>query len=171
MSWEQAHPVSRRRLSRAFLAPLVLVFAVNCTVVHRVNISPVPPGVPATIATPVRAHLTDGSTVIFAEGVSMTADAIEGRGTRYDLWRTTGVRVQRVERAEVLGMETFREQVDGGASFLLSALGVGVVVGVLALILATDWNYGFTLPNRYDDAEWAPAGTFEGRPGSWVPVH
>jgi len=91
MPWELAHPVSRRRVWRALLLPVLLIFVVQCAVKHRVDITPVPPGVPATIATPVRVHLTDGSTVIFAEGVAVTADAVEGRGTRYDLWRTTGV--------------------------------------------------------------------------------
>ena len=78
MTWE-SHPVTCRRVWRTLLVPVALVFTVNCTIVHRVDISPLPRGVSATIATPVRAHLTDGSTVIFADGVSVTADAIEGQ--------------------------------------------------------------------------------------------
>lgn len=68
------------------------------------------------VASPVRAHLKDGSTVIFAKGVHITSTTLEGDGKRYDLLRTMGEDVARVDLADVIGMETFRDSHDAGAS-------------------------------------------------------
>jgi hypothetical protein len=41
----------------------------------------------------VKAHLTDGSTVVFEEGVTVAAGKVTGDGRKYDVTLDTSVRV------------------------------------------------------------------------------
>ena len=48
---------------------------------------------PITVSSPVKAHLTDGSTVVFEEGVTVAAGRVTGDGRKYDVTLDTSVRV------------------------------------------------------------------------------
>jgi len=66
------------------VAVLLAVGMASC-VFRRVEIHPVDTRVPVTVSTAVKAHLKDGSTVVYPQGVTVTADALQGPGTKYGL--------------------------------------------------------------------------------------
>lgn len=119
------------------VALLLSIALVSSCVSRRVDVEPVSPRAPVTVRSPVKAHLTDGGTVVYPEGVRVTADALQGRGTRYDLTLKTATTVETVPIAEVVGMETYRGRVNPVQTTLLSAATtVGVYAGVAALAIA-----------------------------------
>ena len=124
-------------MKKALVAFLSLSL-VSCVLIsRRVEITSVSTRDPVTVRSPVKAHLKDGSTVVYLNGVTVTADALEGEGTRHDLTLTTTSRVDRVPLSDVLGVETFRTRVNTGESVVFSTLAsAGVVAAVAALSVA-----------------------------------
>lgn len=119
------------------LALLVSITLVSSCISRRVDVEPVNTRAPATVKSPVKAHLTDGSTVVYPDGVRVTADALLGRGTRYDLTLQTGTIVESVPLADVLGMETYRTRVNPAQTTVLTAATTaGVYLGAVALAFA-----------------------------------
>jgi hypothetical protein len=51
---------------------------------------------PITVNSPVKAHLTDGSTVVFEKGVTVVDGHVTGEGRKYDVTLDTSVRVSSV---------------------------------------------------------------------------
>ncbi|MBN1560698.1 hypothetical protein JW998_10640 [candidate division KSB1 bacterium] len=68
----------------------------------------------ATITSPTKIHLADGSMIVFAEGFTMTADSIAGNGTRYDLTRERAQPVQTLARDSVMFMEYYTKKLQTG---------------------------------------------------------
>jgi hypothetical protein len=92
---------------------------------------------PVLVKSPVKAHLKDGATVVYPEGVSVTADALQGAGTRHDVRLQTSMVVHTVPLGEVIGMETYRTRVNTTETALLStAAAVGGVFATAALMVA-----------------------------------
>jgi hypothetical protein len=85
---------------------------------------------------PVKAHLYDGSVIVFPEGVRTKANVLKGDGIRYDLTRQSSFRVRSVERDSVAFIESYEGKILPGPTFL-SIAGVGVsTIFILALTLA-----------------------------------
>ena len=61
---------------------LALTLATASCIVHRVDIVPVDVSAetPILISSPVKAHLLDGSTVVFPEGVNVYDGKVQGKG-------------------------------------------------------------------------------------------
>lgn len=70
-----------------WILAVILLPALAACVVHRLDVTPVDVTVeePIVVATSVKAHLTDGSTVVFADGINVADGIIRGSGERYDL--------------------------------------------------------------------------------------
>src|SRR5947207_8149977 len=94
---------ARKGFVRKLVAVLLTICMASC-VFRRLEIRSVDTRVPVTVSTAVKAHLKDGSTVVYLQGVTVTTDALQGQGTRYDLTLTTGTKVDRLPLADVLGM-------------------------------------------------------------------
>jgi hypothetical protein len=119
------------------LALLLSVALVSSCVSRRVDVEPVNTRTPVRVQSPVKAHLADGSTVVYPDGVEVTADAVLGRGSRYDVTLQTGTTVDSVPLADVLGMETYRTRVNATETTLLSAaVAAGAFVGAVILSVA-----------------------------------
>lgn len=123
---------------KKILVVLLTLCLVSCVFVsRRVDITSISTREPVTVRSPVKAHLNDGSTVVYVKGVTVTADALIGRGHRYDLSRSASITVDRVPLSDVLGMESFRTRVNATESILLSSLTTaGAAVAGWALAVA-----------------------------------
>jgi hypothetical protein len=90
---------------------------------------------PVEVSNPVKAHLKDGSTIVYPGGVTVTATEIQGSGTRYPFAGQSATQTERVPLDQVVGMESYRESKHGqfGVSLLATAAGV---VGTAALLKA-----------------------------------
>jgi hypothetical protein len=115
---------------------LLVVSLVSC-ISRRVEIEPVDTRAPVNVSTAVKAHLGDGSTVVYPRGVRVTSDALEGEGTKYDLALTSEMTVDRVPLADVLAMESYRTRVNAAETAVVTTLAtIGTVYGSLALAVA-----------------------------------
>jgi hypothetical protein len=105
------------------------------------------------VISPVKAHLSDGSTVVFPDGVAVVRDTLRGDGMRYSLALKDSAAVTSLALDSVVGMEVFRTRVDVGTSVAVSVLATGAAaVGVAALAVAI---FG-SCPTYYVDS----AGTY-----------
>src|SRR5512143_3790391 len=105
---------------RALLLALTLL--TGCFVIRRVRVdemrAPVRDSV--QVSTAVKAHLLDGSTVLYDNGVTVRQDRLVGPGQRYGLKLQLVEVVQSVALDSVVGMETYRPHTDAIATIGLS---------------------------------------------------
>jgi hypothetical protein len=123
---------------RLFLSLLAVVLTASC-VFHRVDVQPVevPADAPLTIESPVKAHLRDGSTVVFANGIRVQSGTITGDGRMYDLALATSTRISSIAVADVAAMESFQTPVRQAETAAGTAVaGTGLVFGGLFLAKA-----------------------------------
>jgi len=121
------------------LLSLVACVTLSSCVVHRLDVIPVEVSeeAPITIESPVKAHLSDGSTVVFPGGITVADGSIRGLGERFDLTLSSSSAVNRISLDEVAAMESYQTPVNTGATVAASA-GSSVlwVVGGAAAIVA-----------------------------------
>lgn len=119
------------------LALLLSGAVLSSCVSRRVDVEPVSTRAPVTVKSPVKAHLVDGSTIVYPDGVTVTGDALLGRGLRYDLNLVAGRTVDTVPLADVVGMETYRTRVNPLETTLLTtATAAGAFFATAALMVA-----------------------------------
>jgi hypothetical protein len=122
---------------KSFVALVLCATVSSACISRRVDVEPVSTRAPVLVTSAVKAHLKDGATVVYPDGVRVTGDALEGKGTRYDVTLKTATIVESVPLADVIGMETFRTRVNAVQTTLLSAAtAFGVYAGALALAIA-----------------------------------
>jgi hypothetical protein len=137
------------------LAACLLLSLGACVVrVRQVEVEPISPRATGTqVNSPVKAHLLDGSTVVYRDGVVVGTDSLYGTGARYDLRLNPREVVERLPLDSVAGMENFRTGVNAPASAVLT---IGATaVGVLGSMVALKAIFG-SCPTIYSDS----AGTF-----------
>ena len=124
-------PSRHRRLVTALpLASLALLAATAC-IFRSVTVRELDGRAPVAVSTPVKAHLLDGSTVVFAAGAEVRGDSVLGRGARWLLGAVSSTAVAGVPLDSVAAMETFDPKIDTRKSVLASAaVPVGIVAGV-----------------------------------------
>jgi hypothetical protein len=89
------------------------------------------------VTTPVKAHLADGSTVVYVDGVTIDGNALRGSGDHYNLALTDSERVFLVSLDDVVAMESFRTKAGVAESVLVSTLATaGTVAAASAVVLA-----------------------------------
>ncbi|HEV8150305.1 MAG TPA: hypothetical protein VGP61_09005 [Gemmatimonadales bacterium] len=143
------------------LAVLVLaVLATGCVVLFRgVKVESVTPGAGTTITTRSRAHLLDGSTVLFPLGFQVEGATVKGSGTRYRLRLDQGTPVSGIPLDSIAGIESYTGTSNPGASIgvsLLASAGVTVAGSLLAVAI-----FG-SCPTIYADSAGALALEAEG---------
>lgn len=114
----------RRRVTAA-----VALLLSACVVSRGVRVEPVPRE-PVEVKSPVKAHLADGSTVVFVEGATVGRGRVQGKGVRHDLALQASQPVTEIPLDRVVAMERFRDDVDATSSVLLSL--AGAAAGVFA---------------------------------------
>jgi len=134
-----------------FLLLLVALSGSACVFIfNRVEVDPIDlDAQPVAVESPVKVHLTDGSTVIFPNGMTITGDTVEGSGERYDLTLTTSLPITSLSLDDVVAMESFRTEVDRAKTVLVSAATsvAAVALGALAAVAI----FG-SCPTIYSDA-------------------
>ena len=113
-----------------------------------------------TISTPLKAHLVDGSTVIFRKGASIGHVAVEGSGERFAFARSATSRpVSVVPFDSIVGLETFEGKQLTAQSVVVStaatALTAAATVGLLKAIFGS-------CPTVYADTGTGPMLEAEG---------
>src|SRR5688500_10616575 len=107
-------------------APLLLLAVVSACIARKVTVVEVERAADSVqVRTPVKAHMLDGSTVVYRDGVLVARGRLTGPGTRYDLTLGNPTEVTALPLDSLVGLESFRTDVDAGATVSLSALAVG----------------------------------------------
>ena len=124
-----------RKIVRATMK-LVLTTAVTAggigCIVQNAQVRPLDPkNPPVEVKSPVKAHLVDGSTVLYPNGVRLENNVLVTPGIRYQLGSSTSVGSGRIPIDSVVGMEAFDTGVNTAGSVIMS-LGVGVLGTVAA---------------------------------------
>ena len=103
-----------------------------CINMRQVEVEEVATTDSTVVHSPVKAHLADGSVLLFPDGVTVTPEALRGVGARYDLALRYAGEVERVSMDSVVGVESFRTGTNVPVSVALSApaIALGVVGGV-----------------------------------------
>src|SRR2546422_6101631 len=91
------------------------IFAGACIWVFRsVRVEPIGSSADSlAIQTPVKAHLRDGSTVLYRAGVLLARDTLRGRGVRYGLTLRDSTALSVVPLDSVVAIESFRRATNG----------------------------------------------------------
>ena len=164
-----------RSSGRGLLALLALATlpATGCIwIFHHVEVASVSrPADSVTVESPVKAHLANGFTVVYPQGVRVVGDTVRGPGTRYDLQLRDATPVSQVPLDSVVAMESFETQVDAGTSFAVSTLvSVGVPALAIAIYCATNPKCFGSCPTFYSDTGGGLALEAEGFSYSIAPL-
>jgi hypothetical protein len=157
------------------LALLALGGGAAC-IVHRVEVRELPRSTDSVfVSTPVRAHLLDGQTVLYPQGVLVRHDSLIGAGRRYDLRLTPADAVDALPVDSVLGMESYRTGVDVASTVALSTLvtaGTAVLVGAAVVVISciNDPKCFGSCPTFYSDSARTPVLEAEGFSYSVAPL-
>jgi len=143
-------------MDRRVVLPLAFV-ASACFIYRSVQVDPLErPTTPADsviVQTPVKAHLADGSTVVFRNGVRIVGGVAWGLGMRYDLALRDSAPVARLALDSVVGMESFRTTIDPVPTILVSGLAMfGAALGAVAIACLADPKCFGSCPTYYSDS-------------------
>ncbi len=111
---------------RRVALPLLLVASACIHVFQSVTTRSLDPRTPVTVATPVKAHLVDGSTVVFQDGVTVSGDTVRGSGRRYGLTLRDAAPVTTILLDSIVGMEVFEQTTNTASSLVVSVLATGL---------------------------------------------
>lgn len=142
----------RRAVLRAGKGPvglLVLAVAAACVVQRPIAKSVKPADLPIKVGSAVKAHLVDGSTIIYRNGVSLSNNTLEGFGSRFAIGATSGTNVTEMSLDSVVGMEAFTNDVSVAGSVALTLVSAaGIVLGTALAAVAV---FG-SCPTYYADS-------------------
>jgi hypothetical protein len=123
---------------RGIALALCLALAVSGCAFQHVDVQAVPLGRAQSFTTPVKAHLDDGSTVVFKDGVAIRDGALQGHGMLYALSGAPATAVESIPLDRVAALESFRTETSRPlASALVTVLaGSAALVGVAWAVVA-----------------------------------
>src|SRR2546423_10363141 len=99
-------------MDRRAALPL-LILAASCVHVYQgIRSRPLDPHLPVSVETPVKAHLLDGSTVVFRLGVTVDSARVRGDGTRYNLTLQDSAAINSIALDSIIGLESFEQSVN-----------------------------------------------------------
>ena len=161
---------ARRLALQALRLPLALaVIAGLASCVFRsaevTTIDPQHP--PQEVKSPVKAHLVDGSTVLYPSGVRISGNTLMTPGRRYALGTATLTESGRIPLDSVVGLESYETRVNTGKS--VAATSAGIVLGVPAAAILAVAIFG-SCPTFYTDSAGTPVLEAEGFSYSIAPL-
>jgi len=128
----------------------LLICASACIHVYQsVRSRSLDPHTPVSVRTPVKAHLLDGSTVVFRSGVTVDSERVRGDGRRYSLTLRDSAGVTSVPLDSIVGMEAFEQSVNGVSTVLVSVLATGGTALVTAALAVAIFG---SCPTIYTDS-------------------
>jgi hypothetical protein len=144
-------PVPRRRIAAAILALLPVAVALTQSCAFGRTEPAVVQLRDTTIAvtTPVKAHLADGSVVVFARGARVNRTDIVGPGIRFDPTLRDSASVDHVATDSVVGLESFSFQVDALPTIAANTLGVAAVAAAASAAAVAIFG---SCPTFYSDS-------------------
>lgn len=152
------------------LLAVLLLAASACWLVRRVDVQ----GSPRSedmVRSPVKAHLIDGSTVVYPNGLTLSQDTLRGEGTRFDLALRNPTRTLTIPLDSVVGLEAFRTRLDEGRTILYSTLtSVVIPVAAVAIACAIDPKCFGSCPTYYSDSSGTAVLEAEGFSYSIAPL-
>ncbi|MDQ3697797.1 MAG: hypothetical protein M3373_07205 [Gemmatimonadota bacterium] len=126
------------------------MLSVSGCIFNRLSVEDVPRSEALTVVTsPVKAHMLDGSTVVFSKGATVGNGFVRGEGERYALGSTNPVVVVVVPLDSVVGMETYQLRVDIAPTILAST--AALVLGAGVATVAAVAMFG-SCPTFYSDS-------------------
>lgn len=164
-------PPFRRRARTA--AALALALACGACFIYRtLTIESEPASGPSrSISSRLKAHLDDGTTVVFPNGIAIDHDTVRGQGVAYDLALQSRGFVSAVPLSRVVAMETFRTGVDPLATFAVSTLATGGAIALsVGIYCATNPKCFGSCPTAYADSAGTPVLEAEGFSYSIAPL-
>lgn len=130
----------------------------SCAVRGRVRAEPIDLSTEAvTLTTPVKAHLVDGTTIVFRLGAEIADGMLRGQGVQYDLTLVEIGAVAEVALDRVLALETFEETTQKGLTVLASGAATALTVAGVALLAVAIFG---SCPTVYSDGERLEAELF-----------
>jgi hypothetical protein len=135
---------------------LACVFISRSVEVERIDPRTTGTATPLTVRSPVKAHLLDGSTVLFKDGVTIgngMVAATVGTGESYDILLQRARPIVSVPLDSVVGMENYVSRTNTGTSVVLTTL--GAVGTVLLATVAAVAIFG-SCPTIYADSAGTP---------------
>src|SRR5512134_715403 len=152
----------------------LILLGLSACIVRGTSTNDVPigdDGTPRRIETRVKAHLADGSTVVYPGGVELVGGTVIGSGTRYGLALTDSQRVDSLPLDSVVAMESFHTKVRPVETVLVSALGVAAAGAVaVGIACAVDPKCFGSCPTVYSDSAGTPVLEAEGFSYSIAPM-
>lgn len=126
------------------LRSIAIAAIAGCTVYNTPSVTdnPLPARTDSVyVDAPVKAHLTDGSTVVYSGTILIARDTIRtletGTAMRYGLTLADSAPADALPLDSVVGMEIYENSVNGPASVMMTLLGIaGTTVGAGALAVA-----------------------------------
>lgn len=155
------------------LAAPVAAFALSaCFIAHKVSVEEVNRDADSVdVRTPAKAHLLDGSTVLYRGGVTVAHSRLTGTGTRYGLTLADSTTVTDLPLDSVVGLESFRTSVNVGGTVGYSTLATLGAIGVtVAIACAADPKCFGSCPTFYRDSAGTPVLEAEGFSYSIAPL-
>jgi hypothetical protein len=125
---------------RALLGCVAMITA--CAVTKPIRVEPIDPPpsaetAPIEVESPIKAHLLDGSTVVFENGARVTSDAVLGQAVRYDAALKPMGAIERIPLDSVSAMEAYPPNLDVPRTVVYSAASAVIgVFGFAALMVA-----------------------------------
>lgn len=140
---------------RAVLPFLVVLSA--CLIYRNVKIDPIARPTTAAdsvvVLSPVKAHLFDGSTVVFRRGVQVSGGTVSGAGMRYSLTLRDSSAVTEVSLDSVVGMEAFRTEINTTKTLIMSTVATGLtMIAAIGIACAIDPKCFGSCPTYYSDS-------------------
>ena len=123
----------RRLLAGLIIVPAVVVACVVSSTNRSSQLSAA--GATRWVASPIKAHLTDGSIVLFRTGANVGANGIAGPGTRFSP-TLDSTSVDSIPLSDIVGVESYDRETNTGRTLIYSALsGAASAVAVVALAI------------------------------------
>lgn len=142
-----------------WIAVAATVLSAGACVFRSVETRELPTTAPANVSTPVKVHLIDGSTIIYAGGAHVGNGHISGIGGVRHTIAGDSRETLSVPLDSVVGVETFKDKVNVPATLLASAAALAAgVVGTAGLAVAI---FG-SCPTFYGDSANTPVLQGEG---------
>ncbi len=132
---------------------LLIVGVTACVTFRQVKVKELNPRATAVVTTPVRAHLSDGSTIVFPKGVSVQGSSVVGAGSRFAAGSNDASPSTSVSLDSVVGMEAFETDTLVAKTLLASTATTALTaIGVAGLAVAI---FG-SCPTLYSDSAGVP---------------
>ena len=154
-------------MDRRVALPLLVLVSACIHVYQSIRTRSLDPHTPVAVATPVKAHLVDGSTVVFDSGATVDSARVRGSGRRFDLTLRDSSTVTSVPLDSIVGMEAFEQSTAGVTSLLVSVLATaGTGLAAIGLAVAI---FG-SCPTFYADSAGTAVLQAEGFSYSIAPI-